>query len=146
MSKRSLRVFSREFKQRTVLRLEQGERVAAVAEEAGVKPQLLYEWWAAYRAMGVAGLNRKRGRKPGWRRKSFSAGLASSEASSSSDAAPSSAKPADELAKAEARIAELERLVGRQQADLHFFREALRLWDATSHDSGAPTSTRSSRK
>ena len=144
MSKRTLRVFSSEFKQRMVRRLEGGERVAAVAEEAGVKPQLLYDWRAAYRAMGLAGLSRKRGRKRGWRRKWASAGLASSEASS--DAAPSSAKPADPLAKAHARIAELERLVGRQQVDLHFFREALRLWDATSHDSGAPTSTRSSKK
>ena len=144
MSKRTLRVFSREFKHRTVLRLEKGERVGPVAEEAGVKSQLLYDWWAAYRAMGVAGLSRKRGRKPGWRRSQASAGLASSEAASSSDAASSSAKPADELAQARARLAELERLVGRQQVDLHFFREALRLWDATSQESGAPTSTRSS--
>jgi hypothetical protein len=50
------------------------------------------------------------------------------------------------LAQAKARIAELERLVGQQQADLHFFREALRRWDATSPDSGAPTSTRSSKR
>ena len=146
MSKPALRVFSSEFKQRMVLRLENGERVAAVAEEAGVRPKLLYDWWAAYRAMGAAGLNRKRGRKPGWRRGQASAGLASPEPSSSPDAGRSAAKPADELAKAKARIAELERLVGRQQADLHFFREALRLWDATSRSDGAPTSTRSSRK
>jgi hypothetical protein len=52
----------------------------------------------------------------------------------------------DELARAQARIAELERVIGRQQADLHFFREALRLWDATSRSGGAPTSTRSSKK
>jgi len=52
----------------------------------------------------------------------------------------------DSPKKAQARIAELERLVGRQQTDLHFFREALRLWDATSHVSGAPTSTRSSKR
>jgi transposase len=52
------------------------------------------------------------------------------------------AKPG--VAQARARLAELERLVGRQQVDLHFFREALRLWDATSQESGAPTSTRSS--
>jgi transposase len=146
MSKRLLRVFTCEFKHRMVLRLANGERVAALAEEAGVKPQLLYDWRAAYRAFGVAGLSRKRGRKPGWRRNQASAGLASSDAASSSDAAASSAKPADELAQAQARIAELERLVGRQQVDLHFFREALRLWDATCHDSGASTSTRSSRK
>ena len=55
MSKRSLRVFSSEFKQRMVRRLERGERVAALAEEAGVRPQLLYYWRAAYRAMGIAG-------------------------------------------------------------------------------------------
>jgi transposase len=53
---------------------------------------------------------------------------------------------AGELAKAQARMAELERIIGRQQADLHFFREALRLWDATSRSGGAPTSTRSSGK
>jgi transposase len=63
-----------------------------------------------------------------------------------SDAVASAAQPPDELKKAEARIAELERVIGRQQADLHFFREALRLWDATSPDGGAPTSTRSSKK
>ena len=114
MSKRSLRVFSREFKQRTVLRLEKGERVAAVAEEAGVKPQLLYDWRAAYRAMGVAGLSRKRGRKPGWRRNQASASSSAWSAGS--------------------------------RWICIFFREALRLWDATSHDSGAPTSTRSSKK
>jgi hypothetical protein len=47
---------------------------------------------------------------------------------------------------AQARIAELERVIGRQQADLHFFREALRLWDATSPNDGAPISTKSSKK
>jgi hypothetical protein len=72
--------------------------------------------------------------------------LTSSDPSPLSGAGAASAKPADELMKAKARIAELERLVGRQQADLHFFREALRLWDAMSPDSGAPTSTRSSKR
>jgi transposase-like protein len=61
MSKRALRVFSREFKHRMVRRLAGGERVAALAEEAGVKPQFLYDWRAAYPALGVAGLSRKRG-------------------------------------------------------------------------------------
>jgi hypothetical protein len=55
-------------------------------------------------------------------------------------------RPADELIQAKARIAELERLVGRQQADLHFFREALRLWDATMPSDVALASTRSSKK
>ena len=106
------------------MRLEAGERIAAVAEEAGVKRKLLYQWREAYRAMGVAGFNRKRGPKSGWKER----------------------RAAEDLKKAEARIAELERVIGRQQADLHFFREALRLWDATSPDGGAPTSTRLSKK
>ena len=141
MGVRGARVFSNAFKQEMVRRLERGERVAAVAAEVGIKPKLLYDWWALYRRLGTAGLNWKRGRRRVWN----GAGLASPDPSPSG-AGPSAARPADELAKAKARIAELERLVGRQQADLHFFREALRLWDASRPDSGAPTSTRSSKR
>jgi transposase len=143
---KSPRQFSDAFKEEIVLRLEAGERIAAVAEEAGVKRKLLYEWRDVYRAMGVAGFNRKRGPKPGWKERRASGGCAASAPSVSSDAVASAAQPPDELKKAEARIAELERVIGCQQADLHFFREALRLWDATSPDGGAPTSTRSSKK
>jgi hypothetical protein len=96
--------------------------------------------------MGAAGFNRKRGPKPGWKERQAAEGRTPSAPSSSPDAAAAAARPSDELKKAEARIAELERVIGRQQADLHFFREALRLWDATDPNSGAPTSTRSSKK
>jgi hypothetical protein len=68
--------------------------------------------------MGVAGLNRKRGPKKGF-----------SAARAGSDAAPAPDAPS-ELARAKARIAELERKVGKQQMDIDFFREALRLIDA----------------
>jgi transposase-like protein len=47
----------------TVLRLEGGETIAAVAGETGVRRKLLYQWRDAYRAMGTAGFNRKRGPK-----------------------------------------------------------------------------------
>jgi transposase-like protein len=145
MGIKGARVYSNELKQEIVRRLGAGERVAAVAEEAGIDPKLLYDWWAVYRRLGIAGLSRRRGRRVVWNGRGSSAGLASSDPSPSGDG-PSATEPADELARAKARIAELERLVGRQQADLHFFREALRLWDATSPDSGAPTSTRSSKR
>jgi transposase len=145
MGIKGARVYLNALKQEIVRRLEAGERVAAVAEEAGIDRKLLYDWWALYRRMGTAGLSRQRGRRAVWNRRPASAGPASSDPSPSGGG-PSAAGPADELAKAKVRIAELERLVGRQQADLHFFREALRLWDATSPDSGAPTSTRSSKK
>jgi len=145
MGIKGARVYSNKLKREIVRRLVAGERVAAVAEEAGLDPKLLYDWWALYRRLGIAGLSRRRGRREVWNGRPSSAGLASSDPSPSG-AGPSAARPADELAKAKARIAELERLVGRQQADLHFFREALRLWDASSPDSGAPTSTRSSKR
>ena len=125
MGIKGARVYSNALKQGIVWRLEGGERVAAVAEEAGIDPKLLYDWWALYRRMGIAGLSRQRGRRAVWN---------------------GGAAPGDRLEQAKARIAELERLVGQQQADLHFFREALRLWDAASPDSGAPTSTRSSKR
>ena len=131
-------------KEALVRRMETGERISDLSKETGVLRKSLYEWRAAYRAFGAAGLNRKRGRKVGWNRDL--AGRAASAPSSSPDAVAAAARPADELAEAQARIAELERLVGRQQVDLHFFREALRLWDATTPNDVAPASTRSSRQ
>jgi transposase-like protein len=65
MSVRSQRAFSTAFKERIVLRLQAGERLAAVADELGIRRKLLYQWRHAYRRLGVAGLNRKRGPKPG---------------------------------------------------------------------------------
>ena len=84
--------------------------------------------------MGVAGLNRKRGRKKG-----FLAARASSDAAPAPDAT-------SELARAKARIAELERKIGKQQMDIDFFREALRLIDALEAKTSATSSTRSSKR
>ena len=61
MSQQGMRTFSTEFKKAVVLRLEAGERIAAVSDELKIRRKLLYEWRAAYRKLGVAGLNRKRG-------------------------------------------------------------------------------------
>ena len=130
MSDRPPRIFTTEFKERAVLRLEGGEQATALAAELGVRRKLLYDWAKAYREHGVAGLNRKRGPKPGGRRVRV---------------VPERATPADPLAQAQARVAELERLIGRQQVDLDFFRRALRLTDAESPSGTAPTSTRSSK-
>jgi transposase-like protein len=139
MSDRGPRVFSTELKEEIVLRLEAGERISAVSAETGIRRKLLYQWRDAYRAMGVAGFNRKRGRKRGWKRTGSAALPALAAPASGSTSAA-------ELAKAQARIAELERTIGRQQVDLDFFQKALRLWDATSPSGGAPISTRSSKK
>jgi transposase len=144
MSKISLRSFSREFKLRLLLRLQAGESVSALCREFELAPQLIYDWRKTYLAYGAAGLSRKRGRRTGWRAPPPERPASLEPASA--ETASSDAWRGDALARAKKRIAELERVIGRQQADLHFFREALRLWDATSPSGGAPASTRSSRK
>lgn len=127
MSEQVPRVFTTEFKERAVMRLEAGASASALATELGVRRKLLYDWRQAYREDGVAGLNRKRGRKPG--------------------RLPAKREPAgDALSQAQARIAELERLVGRQQVDIDFFRRALRLIDAEPASGSAANSTRSSKR
>jgi transposase-like protein len=128
-----MRTFSTEFKEAAVLRAEAGERIAAVADELRIRRKLLYEWRAAYRRFGAAGLNRKRGRKPGVLR-------------ASAAAAPATPAALTELARAQARVAELERKVGEQQMDLDFFRAALRLIDAQDPSSRATPSKRSLKK
>ena len=133
MSQQGMRVFSTAFKETAVLRLEAGERLASVARELGIARKLLYEWRGAYRKLGVAGLNRRRGPKP-------------MSARASPDAAPATPAPLSELARAQARIGELERKIGRQAIDIDFFREALRLIDARDPSSRATPSTRSSKR
>lgn len=127
MSEQAPRVFTAEFKEGAVLRLEAGASASALAAELGVRRKLLYDWRQAYREHGVAGLNRKRGPKPGM--------------------LPAKREPAgDALSQALARIAELERLVGQQQVDIDFFQRALRLIDAEPASGNGSSSTRSSKR
>ena len=76
MSQQAMRVFSTAFKESAVLRLGAGERLAEVARELGIARKLLYEWRAAYRGFGLAGLNRRRGSKPRSARAGLDAALA----------------------------------------------------------------------
>jgi transposase-like protein len=121
-----MRQFSTDFKRSAVQRLLAGEHLLRVADELGIRRKLLYQWRDAYRDFGEAGFNRKRGPKPGAARKSAS-----------------DAPPPDELALAQARIAELEAKIGRQQMELDFFQRALRLMEPAAAPAG-PKSTRSS--
>ena len=134
MSDQVPRQYTTEFKERAVLRLEAGEQFSTLAAELGVRRKLLYEWRKAWRVDGVAGLNRKRGPVPG----AAARGLGVRRITAGAGAA-------NPLVQAQARIAELERLVGRQQVDLDFFRRALRLTDAGMPSATVPASTRSSK-
>ena len=101
MSKRRAR-YSAEFKQDAVSRMGQGGKtVTALAEELGVGRKFLYLWRERLQAGGKAALERGRGRPPGSKSKSVS-------------------QPA--VGAAELRIAELERLLGRKQVELDFFK------------------------
>lgn len=137
---RVLRRFSAVLKEELVRRIKDGESVGAVSSETGVLKSSLYQWLEADRAMGPAGLNRKRGRPRGDR-----LGPMAGEPPSV-DVGPPAMGPPNDLSTANARIAELERLVGQQQLNLDFFQEALRSWDATSRNDGAPISSPSSKK
>jgi transposase len=126
MSPSVMRQFSTDFKRAAVQRLLGGEHLLRVADELGIRRKLLYQWRDAYRDFGEAGFNRKRGPKPAAMRKTAS-----------------DPPPQDELAVAQARIAELEAKIGRQQMELDFFQRALRLMEPVATPAG-PKSTRSS--
>ena len=49
MSEQAPRIFTTEFKERAVLRLEAGASASALATELGVRRKLLYDWRQAYR-------------------------------------------------------------------------------------------------
>jgi len=140
---RVLRIFSAELKEELVRRVKAGESVRAVSAETGVLKSSLYRWLDADRAMGTAGLNRKRGRPRKDRGSPF--GPMAGEPPSAAVGPPAMGPPND-LQTAKARIAELERLVGQQELHLDFFQEALRSWDAASRSGDAPISSPSSKK
>lgn len=137
---------SREFKLAALRRMLAGENVSALARELGVRRKFLYQWRDRYRRGGPEAL-RGRGRPP----KVATASLRSAEGSARAEPArPTPVSPADDaLRKAQARIAELERKVGRQELELDFFQRALRHVGDARRRSGAPggtTSTRSSKR
>jgi transposase len=106
------RQFPTAYKLKAIKRVERGEGVLPVARELGISRKILHDWIKAWKAHGPEGLNRKPGPKPGPRKLK---------------PLPTYDDKRSALTRANARIAELERLVGRQQMDIDFFREALRV-------------------
>ena len=138
--------FDQEFKLAAVQRMLAGENVSALARELDVQRKDLYVWRDRYRVGGApALLPQRRGPK----RKGEKAQAARMAAAITSLPPLRSDPPAraDSLASAQARIAELERKVGRQALELDFFQKALRHFEKTRQPDdglGVTASTRSS--
>lgn len=127
-----VKVVSVKIKRRAVERVAAGEAVSAVAASLGFKRQRLYEWQEQVRQGGLEAL-----RGPGRPRKG------------ALDGPPLKSAILNEGAAARRRIAELERKIGEQQADLDFFRQALRhvqVRQQAAGVSGGLRSTKSSKR
>lgn len=122
------RLYDAAFREQAVRRIESGEKVAALSGELQVPCSVLYRWHNTYRREGVAGLSRGPGRLPGGAR------LARGRAKG---------QPRDAAAE---RVAELERLVGRQAAQISFLKRAFEQVSALpgTGEPGASGSTRPS--
>jgi transposase len=105
------RQFPTAYKLKAIKRVERGEGVLPVARELGISRKILHNWMKVWKVHGPEGLNRKPGPKPGPRKLK---------------PLPTYDDKRSALTRANARITELERLVGRQQMDIDFFRKALR--------------------
>jgi transposase-like protein len=126
------KAFPTAFKLAAIKRLEAGEAVLPLARKLGVSRKLLHDWRKAWKLHGPAGLNRKRGPKPGPRKLR--------------PLAEPAAKGSGELAQARVKIAELERKIGQQALDIDFFHKALRALDAADRQGSiAPVSRKSSK-
>lgn len=131
-STRKERQFPTAFKLKAIKRVERGDGVLPVARELGISRKILHDWIKAWKAHGPEGLNRKPGPKPGPRKLK---------------PPPSYDDKRSALTQARARIAELERLVGRQKIDIDFFRRALRALERpAAQGRPAPASSKSSKR
>lgn len=146
MSEEAKRIFSREYKVAAVRRMLAGENVSALARALGVRRKYLYQWRERFRLGGAIAL-RSRGRPTKAEVVAMQAPGGDEPATGGAGGADPmpSPSPPDELAKAQRRIAELERKVGQQQIDLDFFQQALRHVGERRQRSGAPGGTGSTR-
>jgi transposase-like protein len=136
------RRYDRDVKLAAVKRMLAGENVALLAKEIGTTRKSLYVWRAKYLRGGAQALV---GRGRLWTAEIEPP----PQASAASPPRPGEQPALVELAKARARISELERKVGQQQLDLDFFQHALRTIRERrqpSDGSGVKTSTRPSRR
>jgi transposase len=123
--------------------------VSVLARELGVSRKSIYKWRDRYR---VGGSNALRGRRGRMSKADHSAHQERPGREPGTEKEPSKeARRAslEELARAQRRIAALERKIGQQQVELDFFQQALRQVREQRLRSGVPggtTSTKSSKR
>ena len=138
MPGRRFRIFSRAFKEAAVRRILAGEKIRPLAEELGLRSQLLYTWLDHYeQGGGDALVPRGRPRKAvAWARRRALVQQPSPQARAYGHAGESAR---------DSRLVELERKVGQQAVELDFFKEALRHVTAPPRPSGGRGAKASSR-
>jgi transposase-like protein len=132
--------FSRDFKLEALRRMQAGENVSVLARELGVSRKSIYKWRDRYRLGGSNAL-RGRGRRTKAERSAHEEKLIA-EKQPAKEARRASL---EELARAQRRIAALERKIGQQQVELDFFQQALRQVRGQRLRSGVPGGTASTK-
>jgi transposase len=133
--------FSRDFKLEALRRMEAGENVSVLARELGVSRKSIYQWRARYRVGGSNALRNHRGRMTKAERAAHEQTLAAEKQAAKAVRQAS----LEELARAQRRIAALERKIGQQQVELDFFQQALRQVRGQRLQSGVPGETASTK-
>ena len=132
--------FSREFKLEALRRMEAGENVGVLARELGVSRKSIYQWRNRYRLGGSKAL-RSRGRMT----KAEVSAHVENPAAEKQPAKAARQTSLEEQARAQRRIAALERKIGQQQVELDFFQQALRQVREQRLRSGVPGGTASTK-
>ncbi len=138
MPGQGFRIFSREVKEAAVRRILAGEKIRAVADDLGLRRQLLYTWRDYYERGGPDALV-PRGRP--WKAIALARRRAlAQEPSRRPRADVGGGEPAPDP-----RVGDLERKVGQQAVELDFFKEALRHVKVPPRPSGGRGARASSR-
>jgi transposase-like protein len=132
--------FSRDLKLEALRRMEAGENVSVLARELGVSRKSIYQWRDRYRVGGRNALC-------GHGRMTKAERAARDEVLTAEKQAAKAVRQAslEELARAQRRIAALERKIGQQQVELDFFQQALRQVREQRLRSGVPGETASTK-
>lgn len=137
--------FSREFKLEALRRMEAGENVSVLARELGVSRKSIYRWRDRYRVGGSNALRGRRGRMSKADRSAHEERPGREPEREKEPSKEARRASLEELARAQRRIAALERKIGQQQVELDFFQRALRQVKEQRLRSGVPGGTASTK-